>query len=66
LIQNALRTIAGPAIIDVPDAHPHLSRWLEAQGAVRQRGFMRMVLGETTAAIDDPRQIFALAGPELG
>jgi len=66
LLQHALSAVSGRAIIDVPDAHRGLSRWLESQGAVRTRGFVRMVLGEPTTAIEDPSRIFALSGPELG
>ena len=66
LVAHALAAIVGHAMIDVPDAHRELSGWLKAQGAVRQRGFVRMVLGEPATALDNPRNIFALAGPELG
>lgn len=66
LIAHALGVIAGAAILDVPDAHRGLSDWLAAHGAVRQRGFVRMALGQPADGIADPRWIFALAGPELG
>ncbi len=53
-------------LIDVPDRHRRLARWLENQGAVRERGFTRMVLGPVPPGLDDPSRLFALAGPELG
>ncbi|HEX2555046.1 MAG TPA: GNAT family N-acetyltransferase [Microvirga sp.] len=53
-----------PVILDVPDAHAAVTAWLQRHGAVRERGFVRMTLG-TVPGLDDPRAIFALAGPEL-
>ena len=51
--------------MDVPDAHGAVRGWLEKQGAVSPRGYMRMTLG-TAKKLDDPAHVFALAGPELG
>lgn len=65
LIAKAASSAAGPFIIDVPEAHGRISRWLEAQGAVSPRGYVRMTLG-TAKGLDDPSHVFALAGPELG
>jgi GNAT superfamily N-acetyltransferase len=65
LIAKASSSAAGPFIIDVPAAHTAIGRWLEAQGAVSPRGYMRMTLG-TAKGLDDPSHVFALAGPELG
>ncbi len=65
LAAHALAAVGGPAILDVPDAHAALIRLLAAAGAVRQRGFMRMVLGPAPAGLADPSAVFALAGPEL-
>ncbi len=65
LISRAAAAIPGPFIIDVPDAHRDVRRWLEAQGAVSPRGYMRMTLG-TARKLDRPGHVFALAGPELG
>jgi GNAT superfamily N-acetyltransferase len=65
LIAKAASSAAGPFIIDVPAAHNGIYRWLEAQGAVSPRGYMRMTLG-TAKDLDDPSHVFALAGPELG
>jgi GNAT superfamily N-acetyltransferase len=65
LIATAAGVAPGPFIIDVPDAHVNIRRWLEDQGAVSPRGYMRMTLG-TAAGLDDPSHVFALAGPELG
>jgi hypothetical protein len=57
---------AEPTMIDVPDEHGVVLRWLQAGGAVRERGFTRMTLGEPPAGLGDAACIFALAGPELG
>ena len=65
LIAKAMSSTTGPFIIDVPEAHRTVRRWLEEQGAVSPRGYMRMSLG-TAKGLDDPGHVFALAGPELG
>lgn len=65
LIAKAAAEAPGPFIIDVPAAHRAVRQWLEGQGAVSPRGYMRMTLGEAKG-LDDPRHLFALAGPELG
>jgi hypothetical protein len=65
LISKAAADAPGPFIIDVPEAHHALQDWLKGQGATSPRGYMRMTLGEAEG-LDDPRHVFALAGPELG
>jgi Acetyltransferase (GNAT) domain len=65
LIAKAASAGDGPFIIDVAKAHRQVRAWLEAQGAVSPRGYMRMTLGEAKG-LDDPTHLFALAGPELG
>ncbi|MCW5735294.1 MAG: hypothetical protein KIS73_14270 [Enhydrobacter sp.] len=65
LIAKAASSAVGPFIIDVPNAHARIGQWLEAQGAVSPRGYMRMTLGNAKD-LDDPSHVFALAGPELG
>ncbi len=65
LISKATSAAKGPFIIDVPEAHDEIRRWLESQRAVSPRGYMRMTLG-TAKKLDDPSHVFALAGPELG
>ena len=65
LIAKAMTSSQGPFIIDVPETHGEIRRWLEKQGAVSPRGYMRMTLG-TADKLADPRRVFALAGPELG
>ena len=65
LISKATTAAQGPFIIDVPDAHSAVRGWLEMQGAVTPRAYMRMTLG-TAKKLDDPAHVFALAGPELG
>jgi len=66
LVSYALARLDGPAMIDVPDAHADLRVWLDRHGAVRQRGFTRMTLGEPPDGLRSPAAVFALAGPELG
>ena len=53
-----------PFVIDAPERHSGMRRWLEASGAVTPRGFTRMVLGEAPG-LDANECIFAIAGPEL-
>lgn len=65
LIARATASTRPPFIIDVPDAHREIGTWLESEGAVSPRGYMRMTLG-TARGLDDPSHVFALAGPELG
>jgi hypothetical protein len=65
LVARVSTAAPGPFIIDVPAAHGALRNWLQAQGAVTPRGYMRMTLGEAKG-LDDPSHLFALAGPELG
>ncbi len=65
LISTVATTAKPPFIIDVPDAHATVRSWLEGQGAVTPRAYMRMTLG-TAKGLDDPKHVFALAGPELG
>ena len=65
LISQAAVSAPGPFIIDVPEAHSSVRAWLLEQGATSPRGYMRMTLG-TAKGLDDPRHVFALAGPELG
>lgn len=65
LVAKAAMAGPGPFIIDVPTAHRALRAWLEGQGAVTPRGYMRMTLGEVEG-LDDATHVFALAGPELG
>jgi GNAT superfamily N-acetyltransferase len=65
LIARATASVPGPFILDVPEAHREIRAWLETQGAVSPRGYVRMTLGEAKR-LDDPSHVFALAGPELG
>lgn len=52
-------------LLDGPDRHRGLAAWLRARGAVRERGFVRMILGEDPA-LADASHLYALAGAELG
>ncbi len=65
LIARAAGAVRGPFIFDVPDVHREIGGWLERQGAVSPRAYMRMTLGNADG-LDDPGRLFALAGPELG
>jgi GNAT superfamily N-acetyltransferase len=65
LIARATASTKPPFIIDVPEAHRDIRAWLETEGAVSPRGYMRMTLG-TAKGLDNPSHVFALAGPELG
>jgi GNAT superfamily N-acetyltransferase len=65
LMAKAVASTAGPFIVDVPDQHTAVRAWLEGQGAVTPRAYMRMTLG-TAKGLDDATHVFALAGPELG
>jgi hypothetical protein len=65
LIARAATSANEPLIVDAPDAHGEIRRWLKRQGAVTPRSYMRMTLG-TAKKLDDPSHVFALAGPELG
>jgi GNAT superfamily N-acetyltransferase len=65
LISKAAAAAPGPFIIDVPVLHRAVRGWLERQGAVTPRGYMRMTLGDAKG-LDDATHVFALAGPELG
>jgi hypothetical protein len=65
LIAKAASSVPGRFIIDVPEAHANIRRWLERQGAVSPRGYVRMTLG-SAPGLGDPSHVFALAGPELG
>ena len=64
LIATAMHAGAPPYMLDVPDAHAGLTRWLERQGATAARGFMRM-LRRACSPVESERHVFALAGPEL-
>jgi hypothetical protein len=55
----------GRFMLDVPDAHADVTRFLVGRGAVRERGYMRMTLGDAPE-LAEPGCVFALAGPELG
>lgn len=65
LLSRATAAAELPAILDVPDRHDALGDWLRALGGTAPRRFWRMVLGEASG-LDDPRHLYAIAGPELG
>jgi GNAT superfamily N-acetyltransferase len=65
LLAHAFAAAAFPVGVDVPDRHAALGGWLQTLGFVAERPLTRMIHG-TSTAFDDPRRLFAIAGPELG
>jgi GNAT superfamily N-acetyltransferase len=65
LLDEAIATLTGPLLIDVPDRETALRETLAEHGFAVERGFIRMVLGRKQA-FGDPSQMRAIAGPELG
>ena len=65
LMDAALAGIAGPVLIDVPDAQAQVTRLLSGLGFRAQRPFTRMALGRNTG-VGEPSLRRAIAGPELG
>jgi ribosomal protein S18 acetylase RimI-like enzyme len=66
LIEALVASTEGQAIFwDVPDENTAAVAWAEQHGFAVQRPLTRMFLGENLAS-GDPRQQFALAGPEVG
>jgi GNAT superfamily N-acetyltransferase len=55
---------AEAAMLDLPDVHEELRSELIAAGAIRERGFWRMTLGDAPG-LSEPGQVYAIAGPEL-
>jgi GNAT superfamily N-acetyltransferase len=66
LVQALLANTNGEKVFwDIPDSNAAAVDWARQQGCIQQRMLTRMYLGEKTAT-GDPRQQFALAGPEVG
>ncbi|MEJ2119612.1 MAG: GNAT family N-acetyltransferase [Alphaproteobacteria bacterium] len=65
LARAALGGIDGPVYLDAPDAQAEFVAWLASSGFALQRPFFRMYRGRAEG-FDDPAQIYAIAGPELG
>jgi GNAT superfamily N-acetyltransferase len=65
LLDRGLRATAGAVYIDLADSRPAMHAWLLQCGFDVQRPFTRMVYGRAEG-FDDPRRIYAVAGPELG
>lgn len=65
LLAAALAGVAGRIFIDVPVHRTALAVELARRGFTRQRSFVRMALGDASAAAARER-VFALAGPEFG
>jgi hypothetical protein len=64
LASRAMAATGRRVILDVPDQHDGMRRWLAAQGATAPRTFMRMLAGPRPP-VEDATHVFALAGPEL-
>lgn len=67
LLVRLATSVAGPVLVDVPDARTAMSDVLEAQGFTRQRGFTRMALPQPgrNLPLGRPPSIHAIAGPEF-
>jgi GNAT superfamily N-acetyltransferase len=66
LVQALLANTTGERVFwDIPDANTAAVDWARQHGFIQQRILTRMYLGENTAP-GNPRQQFALAGPEVG
>jgi GNAT superfamily N-acetyltransferase len=65
LLMRAFAAARRPAILDVPEPHADVVAWLKGCGAVYQRGYTRMVLGDADV-LPPPDPLFAIGGPELG
>ncbi len=66
IVQALLAHTTGePVFWDIPDANTAAVAWARQHGFIQQRTLTRMYLGENTTP-GDPRQQFALAGPEVG
>ena len=66
LVEALLTNITGERVFwDIPDANTAAGDWARQHGFTQQRMLTRMHLGENTGP-GNPRQQFALAGPEVG
>jgi GNAT superfamily N-acetyltransferase len=65
LLAAALETVSAPVFLDMPAQHAKVGAWLRAAGFTLQRPYTRMLL-DRSEPFNDVRQLFAIAGPELG
>lgn len=65
LAARAMEWAAPPYFYDALDGRARFCRWLEANGAVAPRYFIRMTLGRAPS-LDDTTALYAIGGPELG
>ena len=65
LTARAMSAASAPFFVDAVDEQGAYCRWLEKNGAVAPRYFIRMVLG-AAPGLDNAGAIFAIGGPELG
>ncbi|MEO8559479.1 MAG: GNAT family N-acetyltransferase [Rhodospirillales bacterium] len=61
----AMTSASAPFFVDAVDGQSEYCRWLEHNGAVAPRFFIRMVLGDAPG-LDKAASIYAIGGPELG
>jgi Acetyltransferase (GNAT) domain len=66
LLDCASRAGKAQAFVDVPTSRHEIATWLERQGFVRQRSFVRMSRGVAQGPPAIGERCFALAGPEFG
>ncbi|MCW5744671.1 MAG: hypothetical protein KIT36_00540 [Alphaproteobacteria bacterium] len=64
LASRAMSVASGPFLMDAPDSHREIARWLHDSGATAPRYFIRMLRGDL-AGLEREDHIFALAGAEL-
>jgi GNAT superfamily N-acetyltransferase len=66
LIRGALQDLqCRPVVLDVPDRHRDLKRWLANRGFAADRSLTRMTWGDASGE-EEVDRYFAVAGPELG
>ncbi len=65
LTARAMTVASAPLFVDAVDGQSEYCHWLEHEGAVAPRFFMRMVLGDAPG-LDNAALIYAIGGPELG
>jgi GNAT superfamily N-acetyltransferase len=66
LVQALLANTTGETVFwDIPDANTAAVDWARQHGFIQQRMLTRIYLGENSAP-GNPRQQFAIAGPEVG
>lgn len=65
LLAAALARVKGSVFLDLADRHDGLRAMATAAGFVRQRGYVRMLVGREEP-FDDPARGYIITGPEFG